>query len=102
MNERDIAFINDNLLLEMASYWETKGGVVALKDSHQLINRFAEFKSLIMRGEFTLLQLSKNVFGTYGIMNGGIDNASMEKFLKDLGGLTDELAKKKNVNEEKK
>lgn len=69
MNERNIAFANDNRILEMATYWESKGNMVSLQSMEAVFSRFAEFKGLVKRGSFTMEQLEKHVFEKFGLID---------------------------------
>ena len=73
MSPKQIATENDHRILEVAYYHETAGMTKKLKDSAQLLDRFAEFKGLVRRGSFTIATLENKVFGQHGIASRPID-----------------------------
>ena len=68
MNNHRLAMENDNRIMNCAYYQETRGLTKKLASSHQLMDRFAYFKQLVMRGSMTLNQLEDKVFSEHGIM----------------------------------
>jgi len=68
MNKKAIAIKNDNRLMPMAFYHETCGLTKRLKDPNQIHQRFAYFKGLVMRGEFSIDELEDKIYENNGIM----------------------------------
>lgn len=65
---------NDNRIMNIVTYAVTKGGVnnpltqeMASEYSVKTLKTFAEFKSLIRRGEFTIDELADHVYSKYGV-----------------------------------
>lgn len=91
MNKK-IAIQNDNKVYDLAMYEVTKGQTLKM-DNEVLfsltLNKFMEFKRLVIRKEFTLEQLEQDIYGKYGIME--------ETPLEALRNMTDELMAKENT-----
>jgi hypothetical protein len=61
------AQINDQRLVKMAEYDVTRGYTKSQVLPESLQSKFAEFKTLIKRGSFTLEELESDVFSRWGI-----------------------------------
>lgn len=59
------------LIQDLALYEITKGGmrIMQKEDLEVLQNRFAEYKSLIKRGEFTYDELCERIYAKWGIVD---------------------------------
>jgi len=83
MSLKDVVAKNDKLIRELADYDVTRGGKITLADQpiemdaaliwvtdlqKKMGNRFAEFKSLLKRGEFTYGELESKVLKEHGII----------------------------------
>ena len=97
MSKKSIAINNDNRLLDMVTYWETKGGTLNARDPNQILNRFNEFKGLIRRGSFTMEQLEDMVYSKYGIMSSlsSLSSLATDQLVKDLEFLSNWKNKEK-------
>ena len=71
MSSRKDALSNDALIQDLVIYELTKGNTKTLQkeDLDKLQDRFAEYKGLIRRGEFTYDEMADKIFGKYGILN---------------------------------
>jgi len=95
MNKKQIASENDTRLLHVALYHETKGMRIKLKDPEHLMNRFSDFKGMVMRGECSLEQLENKVFEQNGIITESESGSvSVEKFRSSLEEIYKELKKR--------
>ena len=100
---RNIAITNDNRIMEMAAYWESKGNMYPIPSAESMLQRFAEFKGLVRRGSFTMEQLEAHVFGRYGIREegDGVGLNDINYLLSELDKASVDLKVKKNKNEKK-
>ena len=62
MNTRDTAYWNDQRLMEIATYYETKGLMIPVKNMDSISQRFVEYKGLVKRGEFTMEEMQEDVY----------------------------------------
>ena len=90
MNKKQIASYNDNRLLQIAFYHVTRGMLCAINDPQQVMERFIEFKGLVLRGESTLDQLENKVFGDFGIQNGDDKEQMIHKMMEAVSLMTQE------------
>jgi hypothetical protein len=84
MNNKQWAIFNDNKIMELALYHETKGMSVKV-DTQKVFDRFMEFKRYIVRGSFTLEQLEESVYSTYGLVPA---SNPVNQFLSELKEMT--------------
>lgn len=92
MSNREIAVTNDNKIYEMAMYEVTKGQTIKLSSQNlysSTLNKFGEFKRLIIKKEFSMKQLEEDVYGRYGIIE--------ETPLEALKNMSDEI-KRREIN----
>jgi len=68
MSIKETVIKNDQLLMELAMYHESKGMTTTLPNPDQLFARFEEFKRLLKRQEFTMGQLEDRVYSRYGVI----------------------------------
>ena len=99
-NEKKQATINDNLIMEVAFYHETKGLTVPTKDFGKVYERFAEFKRYIKNGEFTLEELENKVYSEFGIVTPiSNDIIQVNQFLQALEDLSNPKKGESDVQE---
>lgn len=65
---RKQALTNDKRLQDLVTYEITKGLTVALEDIALILPKFAEYKSLIKRGSFTIDELEERVLDKYALV----------------------------------
>lgn len=73
MTAREQAIVNDNKLLDMATYAVSAGQtkLCSMHDPvfmHALQDKFNYFKRLVRTGEFTMQQLEDKIYTDYGIV----------------------------------
>jgi len=106
MNEKNIAIDND-IRLEQAAHYEVSKGLTKQYTLQDLGNKFIEFKKLVMRGSFTVIELEDSVFSRWGIMEKSekavfFDNVKeLTKLMKNKVG-QNKANKSNESNEEKK
>ena len=85
---------NDNKLFDLASYYETKGFTISPKDIHEkIMGRFADYKSMVLRGEINLEQLENDVLQKFGVTEGSqYISAPVETLPKDIKKMIEELS----------
>lgn len=70
MNPKEQAQQNDKLIEDLALYSVSRGAMRLIDSKEKLVEiqeRFAEYKSLIRRGEFTYNELATDVYNRYGL-----------------------------------
>lgn len=83
MNNKTKVIQNDTIINDLAIYSITNGLMKVAKDPAILHRRFAEYKHLIKRGEFTLAELENDILNEYGITdNKESDPYSLKAILK--------------------
>ena len=71
MTNKTTAITNDNKIYDAAMYEVTKGQTIKVGNEELFsvaLNKFIEFKRLIVRKEFSLAELEQEIYGKYGIM----------------------------------
>ena len=61
-SNKETALKNDDRILQLAFYHESRGMLKQIKDFDKVTNRFTEFKLLIKRGSFTIKELEESVY----------------------------------------
>lgn len=100
MQNKHWAIINDNRLMEVAMYQETKGRTMPVLDGRGFCDRFSEFKRYIQRGSMTIEQLEERVYGRFGLFLEGqreVHPPSVDEFLNALR----KIQRDEDVKEEK-
>ena len=88
---------NDDRLLRIAFYEETKGLTRQLKTQDQILGRFVEFKRLVKRGDFTIQGLEDSVFERQGVIEKRSED-DVSEFLSALQKIADSAMKDGQVN----
>ena len=88
---------NDDRLLRIAFYEETKGLTRQLKTQDQIMGRFVEFKRLVKRGDFTIQGLEDSVFERQGVIEKRSED-DVSEFLSALQKIADSAMKDGQVN----
>lgn len=99
-NSKKIALLNDERLLCAASYYESKGTMVTLRTTEQLLARFREFKGLVKRGSYTVEQIEEKVYSRYGIVN--VPTTTLDDMLSETDKMYKELRKREQNGQEEK
>ena len=97
MGKRQIAMENDDRLLRIAFYEETKGLTRQLKTQDQIMGRFVEFKRLVKRGDFTIQGLEDSVFERQGVIEKRSED-DVSEFLSALQKIDDSARKDGQIN----
>ena len=72
MTNKTTAITNDNKIYDAAMYEVTKGQTIKVGNEELFsaaLNKFIEFKRLVVRKEFSVAQLEQDIYGRYGIMD---------------------------------
>lgn len=100
MSIKETVIRNDQLLMELAVYCESKGMTTALPNPDQLFARFKEFKSLLKRKEFTMRDLEDKVYSKYGVTTKGKNEPiTLNDMLNHTIEMSKELQRKAEGNE---
>lgn len=103
MNIKQTVYKNDQRLIEMTIYHESKGMTRAIKGEEQLSARFTEFKMLIKRGSFTIKELEEKIFSENGIITSPSKRPmSIQEMLFHTAEMSKELQNKKWNNGKKR
>lgn len=97
MNNKDIARINDERILKLATYAASHGNTKHIKDMEQVFYKFSEFKCLVKSGEFKSLdELEQSIYARYGIMGNSVDINSLSVMMDEVKNDLDRYEKRKN------
>jgi uncharacterized protein YktB (UPF0637 family) len=94
MGAKKLAGSNDQRLMEIAAYHESRGMIRAIESPEKLWGRFAEFKQLVRRGSFTINQLEDRIYSNFGIMSGLTKAEELQKILEETRKMTNEFKKR--------
>lgn len=78
---------NDKRILNLATYYESKGNMISVKHPKVIWDRFTEFKMRLKRNSITFEQLEDMVYSKYGIVQNFTpinDFSNVEKELYNL------------------
>lgn len=101
MNAKEIAFYNDQLIMDLAGYHESKGLTKKINND-QVMTRFSEFKVRIKKGCFTIKDLEDKIYTENGVMTSppSLPNISnLQELLIKTAEMSTELKKKEQKNE---
>jgi hypothetical protein len=100
MDSRETAFLNDQRIMELATYHETRGLMRRIMDPQILSERFVEFKGLLRRGSYTMKQLEDKVYKQFGVL-GQPTGLSLDDMLEATAEMSRDFDKRERHGEEK-
>jgi hypothetical protein len=97
MSNEDIARMNDQRILKLATYASTHWTTKRVNSVAQIFLKFAELKRLVKSGEFKSIEdLEQSIYARYGIMGNSVDMGDLSAMMDEVKKDMDRYEKRKN------